>query len=80
VPRRRTGREAPAEPPDVEALLERIGSLEQEQTDLSRLMGDPELYRDADRARGTMRRYEEVNAELESLYARLSAAEQGAGG
>jgi ATP-binding cassette, subfamily F, member 3 len=60
---------------DVEAMLERIGSLEQEQSDLSRRMGDPELYRDAGRARETVRRYEEVNAELESLYALLTAGE-----
>jgi len=38
-------------------------------------MGDPELYRDAARARETVRRYEEVNAELESLYALLTAGE-----
>ncbi|HKX16781.1 MAG TPA: ABC transporter C-terminal domain-containing protein, partial [bacterium] len=73
-------RPARAEALEVDALLERIGALEQEQRDLSRLMGDPELYRDAVRARETVQRYEEVNTELESLYARLSAAEQGAGG
>ena len=61
-------------------MLEQIGSLEEEQKHLSRLMGDPELYRDAARARETVRRYEEVNTELESLYARLTAAEEGAGG
>jgi Uup-like ABC transporter family protein len=65
---------------DIHAVLERIGSLEQEQADLSRLMGDPELYRDAARARETVRRYEEVNAELESLYALLTAGEEGARG
>ncbi|HET7263208.1 MAG TPA: ABC-F family ATP-binding cassette domain-containing protein [bacterium] len=79
APRRRIAH-ARAGTLDVDALLERIGALEQEQKDLSRLMGDPELYRDAARARDTVRRYEEVNAELEALYARLSAAEQDAGG
>jgi hypothetical protein len=45
------------------------------------------LYRDAARARETVRRYEAINAELESLYAKLTAAEtpdgerrRGAGG
>jgi len=39
-------------------------------------MGDPELYRDASRARHTVQRYEEVTAALESLYAQL---EEGGG-
>jgi ATP-binding cassette subfamily F protein 3 len=72
---------------DIHALLDRIGDLEEEQSTLSRLMGDPELYRDAARARETVRRYEAINAELESLYAKLTAAEtpdgerrRGAGG
>jgi len=77
---RGSGRGPSADVVDVHAMLEQIGSLEEEQKHLSRLMGDPELYRDAARARETVRRYEEVNAELESLYARLTAAEEGAGG
>jgi ATP-binding cassette subfamily F protein 3 len=77
---RGSGRTPSADVVDVHAMLEQIGSLEEEQKHLSRLMGDPELYRDAARARETVRRYEEVNAELESLYARLTAAEEGAGG
>jgi ATP-binding cassette, subfamily F, member 3 len=72
VPRARAQSSAEA---DIHGLLDRIGVLEQEQSDLSRLMGDPELYRDAARARETVRRYEEVNAELESLYAMLTAAD-----
>jgi ATP-binding cassette subfamily F protein 3 len=58
-------------------LFERIQILEREMGDLSRLMGDPELYRDAVRARETVGRYEEVTAALESLYAAL---ESGGGG
>ena len=77
---RGSARGASADVVDVHAMLEQIGSLEEEQKHLSRLMGDPELYRDAARARETVRRYEEVNTELESLYARLTAAEEGAGG
>ncbi|SRR5579883_432620 len=61
--------------PDVDELVARIGALEREQTDLSRLMGDPELYRDAERARHTVRRYEEVSAALETLYGELDLAE-----
>jgi ATP-binding cassette, subfamily F, member 3 len=56
-------------------IITRIGALEQELKDLSRLMGDPELYRDAVRARQTLERYEEVNTTLESLYAALDAAD-----
>ncbi|HEX4834932.1 MAG TPA: ABC-F family ATP-binding cassette domain-containing protein [bacterium] len=58
-----------------EEIMSQIAALEREQGDLSRLMGDPELYRDADRARRTVRRYEEVSAALESLYAALAAAD-----
>ncbi len=55
--------------------MSRISALEREQSELSRLMGDPELYRDADRARQTVQRYEEVSAALESLYAELAEAD-----
>jgi ABC transporter C-terminal domain len=51
--------------------MHKIGVLEEEMGDLSRLMGDPELYRDATRARQTLQRYEEVSAALQSLYANL---------
>jgi len=40
-------------------------------------MGDPELYRDAARARQTVKRYEELAAALESLRARLSDGQEG---
>ncbi len=65
----------PAAGPTSEEIMIRIGALEREQSDLSRLMGDPELYRDAERARQTVQRYEEVSAALESLYAALEAAD-----
>jgi hypothetical protein len=42
-------------------------------------MGDPELYRDAERARGTVRRYEEVSATLAALYRELEHVEEQAG-
>jgi hypothetical protein len=58
--------------------MHKIAVLEQEMGDLSRLMGDPELYRDASRARQTLQRYEEVTAALQSLYANLEGR-QGAG-
>jgi len=70
----------PASPDDQIApneLLERIQILEREMGDLSRLMGDPELYRDAVRARETVGRYEEVTAALESLYAALESEADG---
>jgi len=58
-----------------EEIISQIGALEREQSELSRLMGDPELYRDADRARQTVQRYEEVSAALESLYAALAESD-----
>ncbi len=61
--------------PTSDEIVARIGALEQEQTELSRRMGDPELYRDTDRARQTVQRYEEVSAELASLYAALESAD-----
>ena len=54
-------------------LIQKIASLEQEMGDLSRLMGDPELYRDAGRARETVGRYEAVTVALDSLYAALES-------
>jgi ATP-binding cassette, subfamily F, member 3 len=69
-------------PPEPEGsedeIMHKIAVLEQEMGDLSRLMGDPELYRDASRARQTLQRYEEVTAALQSLYATLEGR-QGAG-
>jgi hypothetical protein len=38
-------------------------------------MGDPELYRDAERARRTVLRYEDVSEALERLYAELAGLE-----
>src|SRR5579884_3530050 len=58
-----------------EEVVARILRLEEEQGHLGRLLGDPELYRDADRARETVRRYEEVARALEALYAALAEAE-----
>ncbi len=67
------GRRATA--PSSDEIITRIAALERELSDLSRLMGDPELYRDAARARHTVERYEEVSTTLESLYAALEAAD-----
>jgi hypothetical protein len=55
--------------------MRRIATLEQEVKDLSRVMGDPELYRDAARARETVQRYEAVTAALETLYGKLEHAD-----
>ena len=58
---------------DPDELIQRIANLEREMGDLSRQMGDPELYRDASRARETVGRYEAVTAALDSLYAALES-------
>jgi len=66
----------PAEPEGSEdEIMHEITVLEREMGNLSRLMGDPELYRDAARARLTLRRYEEVTAALQSLYAKLEGSD-----
>jgi ATP-binding cassette, subfamily F, member 3 len=56
-------------------IVHKITILEREMGDLSRLMGDPELYRDAARARQTLQRYEEVTAALQSLYGKLEGGD-----
>jgi ATP-binding cassette, subfamily F, member 3 len=72
LPPRGASRPRPAKPAVLEEeIMLKIAALEQEMTDLGRVMGDPELYRDASRARHTVQRYEEVTATLESLYAKL---------
>jgi ATP-binding cassette subfamily F protein 3 len=78
-PSRGAARPAAATPAGpAEEIMRSITALEQEMGNLSRAMGDPELYRDASRARDTVQRYEEVTAELASLYARLEESD-GAG-
>ncbi len=71
----RSSRPAPAEAhpgaPIAEEIMAKITAVERELQDLSRIMGDPELYRDAARARQTVQRYEELTAALETLYATL---------
>lgn len=57
-------------------LMQSISTLEQEVKDLSRVMGDPELYRDAARARQTVQRYDDVTTRLEALYAELEQADR----
>jgi len=57
-------------------IVQRIATLEQEVKDLGRVMGDPELYRNAARARQTVQRYEDVTATLEMLYAELERADR----
>jgi ATP-binding cassette subfamily F protein 3 len=66
-------RAAPGRDPvqTADEIMAQIATLERELGDLSRLMGDPELYRDAARARETVQRYETVTGTLESLYAAL---------
>jgi hypothetical protein len=39
-------------------------------------LGDPELYRDPERAKATRLKYEEAERRLEALYAMLEEAEE----
>src|SRR5262249_55056695 len=68
-------RTPPAREASADEIMQRIATLEQEVKDLSRAMGDPELYRDAARARQTVQRYEAVTAALEALYGTLEHAD-----
>jgi ATP-binding cassette subfamily F protein 3 len=52
-------------PAEIEA---EIGRLEEELAALELALGEPETYRDADRARRTRRRFEEIQAALTTLY------------
>ena len=71
----RTGAEGRSQGPSADEIMTQIGSLERELSDLSRTMGDPELYRDATRARDTVKRYEEATTTLAALYAALEGLE-----
>lgn len=75
-PRARKSGPSPKAGTAVDDLVDRITRLEEEQAHLGRLMGDPELYRDAARARETIGRYEEVSRALEALYLELAEAEE----
>ncbi len=68
-------RTSPGKEASADEIMQRITALEQEVKDLSRVMGDPELYRDAARARQTVQRYEAVTAALEALYGTLEHAD-----
>ncbi len=60
---------------ELEALPARIEQLETEQRSLTALLADPEVYRDAERARAMRTRFTAVEQELASAYERWEALE-----
>ena len=61
---------------ELEALPEKIEALEVEQSELHRLMGDGDFYRQpGDKITGAMERLEAVNNELEACYTRWETLE-----
>ena len=55
---------------EVDQLEKRVGKLEQEQTELEPKLADPELYKDNQRFKQTLDRYQQNKAKLEELYGR----------
>jgi hypothetical protein len=49
--------------------------VERELADTGRQLGDPELYRDGERAKATRVRYERAQQQLEDLYRQLASLE-----
>src|SRR3989454_11123249 len=64
--------------PTFEEIATQIAAAEQELADAGRLMADPELYRDGERAKATRARYDEAQRRLEALYQLLASVEAGA--
>lgn len=60
---------------ELEALPGRIEQLETEQRTLTTLLADPDVYRDAERARATRVRFDAIEKELAAAYARWEALE-----
>jgi ATP-binding cassette subfamily F protein uup len=60
---------------ELEALPGRIEQLETEQRTLTALLADPDVYRDAERARATRTRFDAVEKELATAYERWEALE-----
>src|SRR2546428_11964450 len=63
--------------PTFEEIAAQIAAAEQELADAGRLMADPELYRDGERAKATRARYDEAQRRLEALYQLLASVEAG---
>jgi len=62
-------------PPSFEDIAAQITTAERELEGLSRLLADPELYRDPDRIRLTRLRYDELTQHLQALYELLTQVE-----
>ena len=71
---------SPAQPvaPTFDEVAAQIAATERELEDAGRWLGDPDLYRDPDRARAMRRRYEDAERRLEELYEILAKVEEAA--
>jgi ATP-binding cassette subfamily F protein 3 len=76
---RKTGTDPAASRPTFDQVAAQIAAAEQEMHDAGARLGDPELYRDHERATAMRRRYEEAERRLAELYVLLEHLEAGAG-
>jgi len=67
----------PAQPaaPTFDEVAAQIAAAERERDEVGAWLGDPELYRDPERAKAMRRRYEEAERRLQELYETLEKVE-----
>ncbi len=75
APRADTGRRGKPQAPTFEQLASQIAEVEQELDAAGRQLGDPEVYRDGDRAKAARARYEGAERRRDELYRQLAALE-----
>jgi ATP-binding cassette subfamily F protein 3 len=73
APRRTSA--APPAGPTFDQVAAQIAAAEQERNEAAAWLGDPDLYRDRDRAQAMRRRYEDAERRLAELYALLEEIE-----
>ena len=61
--------------PTFDEVAAQIAAAERERDEAGAWLGDPELYRDAERAKAMRRRYEEAERRLQELYETLAKVE-----
>jgi ATP-binding cassette subfamily F protein 3 len=70
---------APAAGPTFDQVAAQIAAAEQERDDAAARLGDPDLYRDRERAQAMRRRYEDAERRLVELYALLETIDADTG-
>jgi ATPase subunit of ABC transporter with duplicated ATPase domains len=72
---RKTGGPPPPSKPTFDEVAVQIEAAESDLRDAAGWLGDPELYRDPDRAKAMRRRYEDAERKLNELQATLDTLE-----